>query len=79
MENVTLNQREQARLQVLNGLLADYMTIEQVATLMGLSVWFEVSHHVVWRVKGGATRLLWPVGRLLEYRGGQRRSPGIGR
>ena len=37
MENVTLNQREQARLQVLNSLLAEHMTIEQAASLMGLS------------------------------------------
>ena len=37
MENVTLTQKEQARLQVLNSLVADHMTIEQAATLMGLS------------------------------------------
>ena len=37
MENVTLNQREQTRLQTLNSLLADYMTIDQAATLMGVS------------------------------------------
>ena len=37
MENVTLNQKEQARLQVLNSLLVDHMTIEQAATLMGVS------------------------------------------
>ena len=33
-----MNQREQARLQVLNNLLAGYMTTEQAATLMGVSV-----------------------------------------
>ena len=33
----TLTQKEQTRLQVLNSLLADHMTIEQAATLMGLS------------------------------------------
>ena len=38
MENVTLNQREQARLQVLNSLLTGYMTIEQASTLMGVSI-----------------------------------------
>ena len=38
MENVTLNQREQARLQVLNSLLAEHMTIEQASTLMGVSI-----------------------------------------
>ncbi len=37
MENVTLTQKEQARLQVLNSLMADHMTMEQAATLMGLS------------------------------------------
>ena len=34
-EHVTLTQREQTRLQVLN--LADHMTTEQAATLMGVS------------------------------------------
>ena len=38
MENVTLNQKEQGRLQVLNSLLAKHMTIEQASTLMGLSI-----------------------------------------
>ena len=37
MEQVTLTQDEQARLQILNSLLADYMTIDQAATLMGVS------------------------------------------
>ena len=37
MEHVTLTQQEQARLQVLNNLLAGYMTTEQAATLMGVS------------------------------------------
>ncbi len=37
MENVTLTQKEQARLQVLNSLMADHMTMEQAASLMGLS------------------------------------------
>ncbi len=34
---MTLNQKEQARLQVLNSLLAEHMTIEQASTLMGVS------------------------------------------
>ena len=38
MENVTLNQKEQARLQVLNSLLAGHMTIEQASALMGVSI-----------------------------------------
>ena len=37
MEHMTLTQQEQTRLQVLNNLLAGYMTTEQAATLMGLS------------------------------------------
>ena len=37
MENVTLTQKEQARLQVLNSLLAEHMTLEQAATLMGVT------------------------------------------
>ena len=32
-----MNQKEQARLQVLNSLMADHMTTEQTATLMGVS------------------------------------------
>ena len=44
MENVTLNQKEQARLQVLNSLLAEHMTIEQASVLMG------VSERQVWRI-----------------------------
>ena len=33
-----MNQKEQARLQVLNSLLARHMTIEQASTLMGVSI-----------------------------------------
>ena len=36
-EHVTLTQQEHGRLQVLNNLLAGYMTTEQAATLMGVS------------------------------------------
>ena len=32
-----MTQKEQTRLQVLNSLMADYMTLEQAATLMGVS------------------------------------------
>ena len=32
-----MTQREQTRLQVLNSLMADHMTTEQAATLMGVS------------------------------------------
>ena len=37
MENVTLNQKEQTRLQILNSLLSEHMTVDQAATLMGVS------------------------------------------
>ena len=37
MEHVRLTQQEQAKLQVLNNLLAGYMTTEQAAILMGVS------------------------------------------
>ena len=37
METLTLTQKEQARLQVLNSLLAEHMTLDQAATLMGVS------------------------------------------
>ena len=37
MENVTLKPKEQARLQVLNSLLAEHMTLDQAAALMGVS------------------------------------------
>ena len=37
METLTLTQKEQARLQVLNSLLAEQMTLDQAATLMGVS------------------------------------------
>ena len=37
MENMTLTQKEQARLQVLNGLLAEHMTLDQAAMLMGVT------------------------------------------
>ena len=37
MENVTLTQKEHTRLQVLNSLLADHMTLDQAATLIGVT------------------------------------------
>ena len=36
MENVTLTPKEQTRLQVLNSLMAEHMTLDQAATLMGV-------------------------------------------
>ena len=37
METLRLTQKEQARLQVLNILMADHMSLEQAAPLMGVS------------------------------------------
>ena len=37
MENVTLTQKEQTRLQILNSLLAEHIALDQAATLMGVS------------------------------------------
>ena len=37
MEKVTLTPKEQTRLQVLNSLMAEHMTLDQTATLMGVS------------------------------------------
>ena len=37
IENVTLTPKEQTRLQVLNSLLDEYMTLDQAATLMGVT------------------------------------------
>ena len=54
MENVTLTQQEQARLQVLNNLLAGYMTTEQAATLMGVSTRHTRRILAAYREKGAA-------------------------
>ena len=37
MANVTLTPKEQSRLRVLNSLLDEHVTVDQVATLMGVS------------------------------------------
>ena len=37
MENVTLNPKEQTRLQVLKSLLDEHMTLDQAAMLMGVT------------------------------------------
>ena len=54
MEHVTLTQQEQARLQVLNNLLAGYMTTEQAATLMGVSTRHTRRILAAYREKGAA-------------------------
>ena len=55
MENVTLTPKEQARLQVLNSLLAEHMTLDQAATLMGVSTRHTRRMLAAYREKGDAT------------------------
>ena len=66
MENVTLNQREQARLQVLNSLLAEHMTMEQASTLMGVSTRHTRRILAAYRKEGSRTRP--PVIEVVERR-----------
>ena len=54
MENVTLTQKEQARLQVLNSLLAEHMTLDQAATLMGVTTRHTRRILVAYRERGSA-------------------------
>ena len=54
MENVTLNPKEQTRLQVLNSLLAKHMTLDQAATLMGVSPRHTRRILAAYREKGAA-------------------------
>ena len=57
MENVTLTQKEQARLRVLNSLLAEHMTVEQAATLMGVSTRHTRRILAAYREEGAAALL----------------------
>ena len=54
MENVTLNPKEQTRLQVLNSLLAEHMSLDQAATLMGVSLRHARRILAAYREKGAA-------------------------
>ena len=54
MENVTLTQKEQARLQVLNSLLAEHVTLDQAATLMGVTTRHTRDILAAYREKGAA-------------------------
>ena len=55
MENVTLKPKEQTRLQVLNSLLAEHMTLDQAAILIGVSP--RHTRHILaaYRKKGAAS------------------------
>ena len=52
METLTLSQREQTRLQILNSLLAEQVTIDQAATLMGVSIRHARRLLAAYRVEG---------------------------
>ena len=54
MENVILTPKEQTRLQVLNSLLAEHMTLDQAATLMGVSTRHARRMLAAYREQGGA-------------------------
>ena len=54
MENVTFPQIEQGRLQVLNSLLAEHITLEQAAALMGVSPRYTRRILAAYRGKGAA-------------------------
>ena len=54
MENVTLTPKEQTRLQVLGSLLAEHMTLDQAATLMGVSTRHTRRLLAAYREKGAA-------------------------
>ena len=64
MENVTLTQNEQARLQVLNSLLAEHMTLDQAATLMGVSTRHTRRILAAYREEGAAALAHGHRGRL---------------
>ena len=54
MENVTLTQKEQTRLQVLNSLLAEQMALDQAAMLMGVTPRHARRILAAYREKGAA-------------------------
>ena len=55
MENVTLTQKEQTRLQILNSLLVEHMTLDQAATLMGVTTRGTRRILTAYREKGAAS------------------------
>ena len=55
MENVTLKPKEQTRLKILNSLLAEHMTLDQAATLMGVSPRHTRRILAAYHEKGAAT------------------------
>ena len=55
MENVTLTPKEQTRLKILNSLLAEHMTLDQAARLMGVSPRHTRRILAAYQEKGAAT------------------------
>ena len=55
MENVTLTPKEQTRLKILNSLLAEHMTLDQAASLMGVSPRHTRRILAAYHEKGAAT------------------------
>ena len=55
MENVTLTPKEQTRLKILNSLLAEHMTLDQAAPLMGVSPRHTRRIVAAYQEKGAAT------------------------
>ena len=55
MENVTLTPKEQTRVQVLNSLMAEHMTLDQAATLMGVSARHTRRMLAAYREEGAAS------------------------
>ena len=55
MENVTLTPKEQTRLKILNSLLVEHMTLDQAATLMGVSPRHTRRILAAYQEKGAAT------------------------
>ena len=62
MENVTLNPKEQTRLQVLNSLAAEHMTLDQAAELMGVSTRHARRITTAYREEGAAAPCLMVTG-----------------
>ena len=69
MENVTLNPKEQARLKVLNSLLAEQMTVDQAAGLMGVSTRHTRRMLAAYRKEGAhSLTAIVVVGRPMQHR-----------
>ncbi len=64
MENVTLTQKEQARLQVLNSFLTEHIALDQAAELMGVSPRHTRRILAAYQERGAAALALAEIGAL---------------